>query len=89
MKFRELLVHYLAVVVTLCVRVWIEIMGAMVPTGLAFVTLCVRVWIEIRRHKTPFLSLSVTLCVRVWIEIALDAKLNPSQPSHPLREGVD
>ena len=62
-------------IVTLCVRVWIEIACPGCHPHEEPVTLCVRVWIEMIKcfSSSPFVS--VTLCVRVWIEILYALKV--------------
>ena len=55
--------------VTLCVRVWIEILSIVNAFFATSVTLCVRVWIEIPCTDVGGVGINVTLCVRVWIEI--------------------
>ena len=55
--------------VSLRVRVWIEMTsGAQLQIG-SDVTLRVRVWIEISKHRAVRWLIHVTLRVRVWIEI--------------------
>ena len=71
MKYREVYLVVLAEVVTLYVRVWIEILGSKSPRNRRRVTLYVRVWIEIDTNWTLSDFQFVTLYVRVWIEIPL------------------
>ncbi len=81
--------HMQRVIVTLCVRVWIEIHHACTNIIWRVVTLCVRVWIEIVYCFFLNDKLHVTLCVRVWIEINRPPSPFQAWDSHPLREGVD
>ena len=76
-------------IVTLCVRVWIEMLKPTRKSSAPAVTLCVRVWIEIHWAICFLLDMDVTLCVRVWIEIPETASSNVAPSRHPLREGVD
>ncbi len=70
MKLIKFYILCLSDIVTLCVRVWIEI-GLQAGAALSnSVTLCVRVWIEIMRSVYWLPTGEVTLCVRVWIEIS-------------------
>ena len=71
MKYHKQVQNVKDGLVTLYVRVWIE-MSRCCSTGEArVVTLYVRVWIEMMYTITFFPTIYVTLYVRVWIEIVL------------------
>ena len=76
-------------VVTLHVRVWIEIQSPCWLHHVHQVTLHVRVWIEIMTRRYKFCVNTVTLHVRVWIEISLTSLHWAIRSRHPPREGVD
>ena len=75
--------------VTLHVRVWIEIIRIMCNPNPSPVTLHVRVWIEIVHAVLVGVRYGVTLHVRVWIEISSGGTIRYTGRGHPPREGVD
>ena len=89
MKSLSLIILYIILIVTLHVRVWIEMTSVPRAAVLKAVTLHVRVWIEIRSRTARSRKLRVTLHVRVWIEIARTASILRLVSRHPPREGVD
>ena len=89
MKFNKELSADASDEVTLCVRVWIEMLCWFWRFGCFSVTLCVRVWIEMSTRKSLYAGFCVTLCVRVWIEMAPQELRVSGKWRHPLREGVD
>mgnify|MGYP003364571022 CR=1 FL=1 len=79
----------LAIAVTTCVVVWIEIYGISLSSIPASVTTCVVVWIEIPSQSDLAGSTVVTTCVVVWIEIPASWPNGPVSWRHHLRGGVD
>ncbi len=86
--FRDWLAEEIKVV-TLRVRVWIEMLYTGPTRGGGDVTLRVRVWIEIFLISSSVALSAVTLRVRVWIEIDTAIGIRHNAPCHPPCEGVD
>ena len=79
----------LAIAVTTCVVVWIEIQSYWLIMNITNVTTCVVVWIEIPSQSDLAGSTVVTTCVVVWIEIPASWPNGPVSWRHHLRGGVD
>ena len=56
------------IVVSLCVREWIETRKTYQAQDLQHVSLCVREWIETPMCSRHLQAITVSLCVREWIE---------------------